>query len=243
MTKPNQRSYNCKDEDLPAICSFALISLKRDQADFMAFSPKFNPEFITGFEASIDSVNEIAMPKTETLALKKSTELLYETMEGLIDPINRVSGYLSMAKPVLKMSAADFGLTQLRKDVNSRNAEGTVSKLHTLSANLSRYATELSAQGLTPELSGLFTTAAAAIETENEQQYQILSSRKSIVQNNLNLFNGLNEQLVEILRIGKILYKATNPVKAQEYNFTALKKKVSSSARTIGEPTLETPAA
>jgi hypothetical protein len=38
------------------------------------------------------------------------------------------------------------------------------------------------------------------------------------------LFNGLNEQLSEILAVGKILYKATDAVKVQDYTFNQLKK-------------------
>ena len=58
-----------------------------------------------------------------------------------------------------------------------------------------------------------------------------MSNRKAIVQNNLGLFNSLYEQLTEILRVGKILYKATDAVKTQEYNFTAMKKKVSADGK------------
>jgi len=39
-------------------------------------------------------------------------------------------------------------------------------------------------------------------------------------------------QLTEILSVGKILYKATNPAKLQEYTFTDLKKRV----RVVSKP-------
>jgi hypothetical protein len=34
-----------------------------------------------------------------------------------------------------------------------------------------------------------------------------------------------------VLRVGKILYKVTDAVKTQEYNFTAMKKKVRAAAK------------
>ena len=58
-----------------------------------------------------------------------------------------------------------------------------------------------------------------------------MSNRKAIVQNNLGLFNSLYEQLTELLRVGKILYKATDAVKAQEYTFTSLLKQVRITAK------------
>jgi hypothetical protein len=40
------------------------------------------------------------------------------------------------------------------------------------------------------------------------------------------LLNELYEQIGEILLVGKILYKATNPAKLADYTFTELLKKV-----------------
>ena len=213
MNATNQRSYNCKDEELPVICKFAVFSLKRDLADFKAFSPKFNDVYVTGFETKIASVSEVVMPGSETLELKNITARLYATMDGLVDPINRVSGYLKLAQAGLKTTTADFGLTELRKNIKAKNAEGAINNLRTVSNNLTKNAALLAAQGLTPELTSLFTTSSTSIAADNQKQYEILSHRKNIVQNNLGLFNGLYEQLTEVLRVGKILYKASDALK------------------------------
>lgn len=220
----NQRDYNCKDEELPVICTYADFSFKRDQADFAAYSPKFNPDYVAAFEAKIASVSEMIMPKSETLDRKNITTRLYTTMEGLVDPINRVSGYIKLAK--LKVTASDFGLTQLRKDLATKNAEGAINSLRTVRSNLTRNEAVLAEQGLTPELMNLFTEASVSINADNQKQYEILSNRKNIVQNNLGLFNELYGQLTEILNVGKILYKATDAVKTQEYTFIRLMKQV-----------------
>ena len=122
MTTPNQRLYNCKDEELPVICGFAAFSLKRDLADFTSYSPKFTAAYVSDFETQTASVTEVIMPKSETLELKKITSRLYVAMNGLTDPINRVAGYLNMAKDTLPVSEADFGLTLLRKNLRTNNA-------------------------------------------------------------------------------------------------------------------------
>jgi len=46
------------------------------------------------------------------------------------------------------------------------------------------------------------------------------------VQSNLGLLNGLFDQLTDIFTAGKILYKATDSAKLQEYTFEDLKKRV-----------------
>lgn len=242
MATLNQRAYNCKDEELPVLCNFAVFSLKRDLANFTAFSPKFKQEYITAFETKIASVSEIIMPKSETLDLKTITARLYTTMDGLIDPINRVTGYLKLAKSKLKITAADFGFADLRKNINAKNAEGVIANLRTVNTNLTKNAALLTEQGLTPELASRFTDASASIAPDNQKQYEIMSRRANIVQNNIGLFNSLYEQLVEILTVGKILYKATDTVKAQEYSFTTLKKKVATAAKQATAQPALTPA-
>ena len=231
MALLNLRDYNCKDEELPVICTYAVFSFKRDLADFTAFSPKFNPDYVAAFEAKIASASEIIMPRSETLDRKNITTRLYTTMEGLVDPINRVSGYLKLAQAVLSVSPADFGLTQLRKGISTKNAEGVISSLRTVSNNLKRHEAILTEQGLTPELSNRFTEASVSIANDNQKQYEILSNRKNIVQNNLGLFNEIYGQLTEVLGVGKILYKATDAVKTQEYTFSSLLKQVRNVAK------------
>ncbi len=46
MKTNSNRSYGCKDEELPVICGYAAFSMKRDLADFTAYSPKFDEEYI-----------------------------------------------------------------------------------------------------------------------------------------------------------------------------------------------------
>jgi len=61
---------------------------------------------------------------------------------------------------------------------------------------------------------------------DKQQQIEITSNRRGIVQNNLSLLNELYEQDSEILSVGKILYKATDAAKAADYVFLQLLKKV-----------------
>lgn len=49
MTTNSARSYNCKDEELPIVCKFAVFSLKHNLADFTAYSPRFNQAYASGF--------------------------------------------------------------------------------------------------------------------------------------------------------------------------------------------------
>ena len=158
-------------------------------------------------------------------------------MNGLINPINRLTGYINMAYESIRVSPADFGLTLLRKGINSKDAESVIKNLHIVISNMNRNMDILAAQGLQTELVALFSVAANSISADKQSQYEIISNRKVLVQNNVGMLNSLFEQLTEILAIGKILYKYNDAVKLQEYTFSELKKRVRKTSSTSnGKP-------
>jgi hypothetical protein len=220
------RNHNCKDEELPVICNFAVFSIKRDLVDFTAYSPMFNQEYVTGFEAKTKDVAELIAPKSETVEKKKITDRLHKTMDGLIGPVNYLKGYIEMAGGTLNISAADFGLTPLRNGIKGKDAENVLKNLQLVITNTDKYKTPLVAKGLGEPLIAKFVDAKTSIAADKQKQYEITSKRKGIVQDNLGLLNDLYDQLSEILRIGKILYQQTDPAKLKDYTFTELMKQV-----------------
>ena len=235
MATMSAREYSCKDEELPVICKFAAYSLNRDLADFTAYSPKFKPAYLTGFESNIATALDVIEPQSETMEQKAITSRIYSTLDGLIDPINRLTGYLKLADGSLGLSPHDFGVKHLRKSINAKDAEGAMNGLHTVNGNITKYKEALMAQGLTEDLIARFANAASAIASDKQKQFELISNRKNIVQNNLTLFNNLYAQLGEIHAVGKILYKSTNTAKLKEYTFSELKKRVRRTAKPVAE--------
>jgi hypothetical protein len=220
------RNYNCKDEELPVVCRYALSCIRRDLADFVAFSPVFNEDYLNGFQAKINLVDELVLPKIETDELKKITKRLYLTMDNLLDPIAKIRSYLRLAKDSAPVSAKDFGLTLLSRKIACRDAEGVRQNLLIVNAYLEKYSEPLVAIGLNKAIIEQFTAAVTSITNDNQLQFEIVNKRKTIVQNNLKALNELYGQLIDLLNVGKSLYKNTNPLKAKEYVFSALKKNV-----------------
>jgi len=143
-------------------------------------------------------------PKSETVQLKIITGAVYTAMDGLIEPINRVSGYMTLGKLNKTISEADFGLTQLRKSIKGHDGENVIKcLLHTVNLNLMKFKTELEAQGLSAELVTKFSAAATLITDGKQKQYEIVSNRKITVQSNLGVCNDLYDQISEIFSIGK----------------------------------------
>jgi hypothetical protein len=229
------RSYNCKDEELPVLCRFVLSGLKRDLADFTAFSPKFSETYCTNFETKIIAIEDLVSPKSETAEKKKITDRLLASMNSLLDPINRLSGYLDMAGDTIQISKVDFGLTDLRKGINTRDPEKVINRLKEVIQNIAKYKDPLVAQGLTDRMIDSLNTSYISISNDRQTQYSILTNRKAMVQSHIGMLNDLFAQMQEILNIGKILYKQTDAVKKQEYIFSELKKKVRRITKGTGE--------
>ena len=226
MAKDLIRYYNCKDSELTMICSFVTSSLESNKTEFSAYSPRFNDAYFARFVANNTRAMEAIPPQTEILLRKVCTARLYGTLDSLKDPINRLKGYLKLAYSELGISAADFGLPHLRKSISSRDTEGATQNLQLVIENIENFKASLIPLGLTEGLITLFISAHGSLIEDKLKQSEILSNHKILTQSNLLLFNALYRQLTEILLVGKILYKVTDPATASQYTFTDLKKHV-----------------
>ena len=226
MSTNASRNFNCKIEELHIICGFSAISLSRDLNDFSAYSPMFNSGYVEIYKANIDAAQELVQPKAETVQLKMLNENIYATLDSLITDVNHVEGYLSLAQKTVPLSATDFGLTQLRKSCRSRDLENVLSKIHAVKGNIMKYQSELAAKGLSEALIGKFEATEAQLSENRNKKYEIVSNRMALVQNNIGTLNKLYDQLTEICKIGKILYKNTDKAKLNDYTFSYLMKQV-----------------
>jgi hypothetical protein len=147
-------------------------------------------------------------------------------MDNLTDPVIKTRSYLNLTKTSIGMSAKDFGLSLLSQKINSRDAEGVHQNLLLVNSHIQKYWDQLKAVGFSDSLAEQFKNAVVSIREDNQLQYDIVTKRKAIVQNNRNLLNELYGQLTEILNVGKALYKKTDTVKVKEYTFTSLVKSV-----------------
>ncbi len=231
------RSFGCKNEELPVVCGFGATSLARDLGDFTAYSPLFDATYLTAFKTKIDAVAELVQPRSETVELKVITERIYQTLDGLIAPINHLSGYLDLTGNEAPVSSDDFGLVQLRKSARSRDVESVLMLLHTVGVNIGKYKTALMAKGLTEELIAKFTDAGKLLAEDKNKRYALVSNRAAIVQKNQGQLNDLYDQLTEVCRIGKILYKQTDNAKLKDYTFAKMMTQVRVSARPVAAKT------
>jgi uncharacterized protein YeeX (DUF496 family) len=220
------KEFRCSSEELPVIGDFVSLNVKRDLVDFTAFSPKFDSNYVLTFDAEIKTCSELVSSKEETAKSKVITTHMYSTMDSLTGLANNLSIYIKMAKADIPISIADFGIPALRKDVHRRNAEGVLKNLHILNNCILQYKDALTKQGLSDAVISAFAAAAVSIRDDNRKQYELVSNRKELVQNNMELFNGLYAKIIEICQVGKALYKGKDEKKVKDYTFSELMKQV-----------------
>jgi hypothetical protein len=230
-----QRKFNCKHEEVVVICDYVQSSFERDLSDFTAYSAKFNEYYLDNFKAKNEAMNQIMFPQEKTKELKIVTARLYANMDKLREPLDRIEGYITLAQNIgesdegfqrCPLSANDFGVTVLKQKIRLRDAEGVLKGLQLIVSNLEQYGVSLTQQGLSPETINQFRNAFAEIDADNQKQYEIVSSRRLLTAENLNALNLLYEQMMEICKIGKILYKTVQKEKLPDYTIVYLTKKV-----------------
>ena len=152
------------------ICMFGASNLRHDLPDFSAFSPLFNPEYVSRFDSRIADVSDLILPRSETLELKIITQRMRETFRVLIDLVNRLTGYITLARLEQTISVTDFGIKYLRKSIADHDAEGVIQALHTIIGNISKYKVELQAQGMSDENISRFTDILSSVANDKQKQ-------------------------------------------------------------------------
>lgn len=225
------RLYSCKNEELIPVAKFTLYSLRRDIAEFGAFSSMFNEDYVTETEAKITACENLLEPQAETLARRMITQATAQKLDEMSVLLARLEGYLKLLKKEPDMNAVAFGISAIRKSTHRNDYEGIMKGLKVLMANVLNHQARLETKGMPTDTPAKLQTMYDLVAENRQKEFEILSNRKAIVQNNMQMLNELYLRLAEIYNIGKVLYKTTDPVKYSEYTFSSLLKKVRNSAK------------
>lgn len=219
------RLYNCKDEELPVTGQLVVSSLEVDLPAFTAYSSGFDANYVATMKQKVATVAELVAPEEETVARKVITGRIYATLNNLTEPAARLEGYIILAHDSLQVSPADFGLSKLRHGIKNSDVEEVTDALHLINNQIGRYKEALTQKGLTEELIAAFNNSNTSLTADKTEQYEILNNRKAIVQNNIATLNDLYQQITEVMKIGKILFK-NDAAKVQQYTFSIVLKNV-----------------
>ncbi|MDR2407274.1 MAG: hypothetical protein LBE13_04065 [Bacteroidales bacterium] len=213
-------------EAVPAVGSFLKVSLERDIQDFLAYSNKFDNNYIVGFDNKIKAAHEVVSGKIYTKELAKTTSELKSTMSEVRPVLNKIEGYVKMSGKQLTTTVSGFGISAARYSLNRGNAEGLIQALGDLLHNIDVNRAVLSEQGLSKEIEVTLSDMREKINSLNTLQNQIISQRAIAVEENAAVFDDLCSTMKEILTAGQSLYKGVDKARMKDYTLSNLKKRV-----------------
>jgi hypothetical protein len=214
-------------EELPFIAIYLLVSLKRDKAMFKAYSPVYDDPFIAGMEAQKTLVEELVTPRQLTGEMKLITQLVAADYTKIRNMLNRVESYINKATAPLTIAAADFGIRQVRLELEAKNDEGIVMQLRALHRNLESNKTALEPKGYTVAISTEFAALIPSLTTNSTTQNLKKDNRKELTRENIAEMNKLWKMMNEVLEDGKkIAREQKNDAMLGDYTFKYIQKKV-----------------
>lgn len=229
-----QKKFNCKNESLPVIGSFLLLSFVEDKQQFISFSPVFNTPFEDNLRAKIAFCSEMVVAEDLVKQQKEITKKIEKTLTDLRVKLNPIEGYIKLAVG-LDVSVNDFGLKKVREGINDKKPEDALSGLKTLAANLARNKTVLETVGYKTVLIDDITAATAVITSLNEQQNEFKNKRSRTADEVLKEYNLLFDMMSIVFNAGKAIFKGVDDVKLREYTFSIVKKRVDATIRSTDE--------
>lgn len=217
--------FNFKIEEFIPVSQFVLESYKRDRAEFVKFSPEYDGKHLSSCTSIVDQVDKAINPQTFTAQMKKATETLYSHLDTASVCATQLERYCEKAGIKLPLDKKDLGFTEIRKKCRTRDAEGAVSGLKKAQQLISPYLSVLEPIGFFKIKQEILTKLVKDINEANALQNSLQNERAMLVQKNIEQITNLWNNLNDILKTGKTIFKE-NPTKVKEYTLTQILTRV-----------------
>jgi len=223
--KALKKKFNVPVEGLPVIAGFAAKSFESSLTTFTDYSPDFQQPYLSNYQAKIALVEDIVFPEKIIKEIKVVTERMNAAMEAIRDKLNRLEGYISRAAN-LTLKPEDFGIKGVRDAISRKDAEKFCLNMGKLITNVDANFDSISAKGFTAAAKEFLVNTKKSVKADNDLQNSKANEKSDLVEDNLEILNDLWDNMTDILKNGKILFKNSDKSKTEEFTLTALKTRV-----------------
>lgn len=217
--------FKFRQEELPIVGEILLQMFTRDRSAFEDFSAEYNDEFLNEVSKQIKKVNDLTQAPTLTAEIKKTTEELYDCLDGITLKLDLIAAYAQRANKALIVKAADFGVKQAKKEIKRKNVEGYCAKVKVVEQNIANNLEALKARGYKVALGTEISKMTKKAYDLNLLQEEKIRLKKEMVSNNHAEFNKLWTIMADLSKTGKLIMKV-NKQKSEDYMFTHIIKQV-----------------
>jgi len=210
-------------EDYPAVGDALISSFQTDQAEFLKKYKKMDAAFLTNLKTTVEATRKLSSVFAQNENLKKTTVQLYAFADGLNAQLLFLGDYLKQEKLNFKE------VSEIRANFKKRNIEGAIKQLRDFQPYLNQNKTVLEAGNMPLNYLAPLFTNLPQMELLNAEQIKLINQRKTMVEQNGNIFEKADVLFSDICSAGKKIFKDT--IKKEEYTLNKILKRVRVSSK------------
>jgi hypothetical protein len=220
-------SLTIRIEEIPTVGEIVRNAFHDDAAKFTDFSSvRYGGSFETDFVAKLEEVKAVVDTHFHIGKIALLTKNIQEDIPKVLPYMDDLSLYVKFASADLTVPVKQFGIKEVRKAVNRRDAEEVDGTLASIILNIEPNFAKLEAQGYKQESLDELKALKLKIFTENTQQEEYMYDKQQAVVANQALFNSALATIKDIQATGKILFKRENSAKVLEYTMQDILRKI-----------------
>ena len=221
-----ERQFTCRLEEVGPVASLSFALYQKYRDDFTEVSTDFDATFETSFGQKQLKFEKLVPSHQRRMTAAEETRRLNAAAKALRHPLNVLDIQIGKAAKVksLTVAAADMGLGPVRAAISSRNIEGLDRALGGLIGMVETNQPALTDRGMKATALAALRTTRTSLGLSNTTQDSNRLESVELTAENIRAANDLWEDVAEILRTGRLLYKETNKKRAQSFTLARLLK-------------------
>ena len=221
-----ERQWNCRIEELGPTAKLAFAQYTKYRDDFTDASTDFGDAFDTSFALKLGAFEKLVPSHQRKMTAAEETRRLNTAAKALRHPLNVLDIQIGKADKLKTLTVAgkDMGLGPVRETINNRNIEGLDLALGGLIGLVEVNQQALTDRGMKAKSLTDLREARQSLGLQNTTQDSGRLESVELTAENIKAANDLWEDVAEILRVGRLLYKETNKKRAQAFTMARLLK-------------------
>lgn len=196
-------SSRVRKEEYTTLGDFVMTSFTRDLPIIAARFIKLNAAYLVVFETKLAQCKLLDSVYALSEAQKKATRLLYLEAEELNNELTFLNSFIEDAELSKTL------VTELKKDIDSRNIEGVVLKLEDVKQYVDANSAALIEEGMQSNYASTLASHAVSLASKNTAQTLLMKNKIALTAANIATYEELYDIIAKICSKGKLIFKNT----------------------------------
>jgi hypothetical protein len=204
-------------DEMPIAAKFILDSFSRDIDDFQKVYPVFDEQFKARFSEQIVKAKEVVCCGPEGVKIQNIRIGVFKKLESLNTLILEVQDYF----PISRIREFDYTVEIIEKKNLSSVLAIVPGLLQQLEANVPEQKSDI-ARSIIEGISSIYQV----LKMDRIELNRLLNSRGLLKEEVFRSLNHLWATMMDVMEIGRTLYRKEDPMKCVEYELNYIKMKV-----------------